>query len=314
MTAAPSAPPTLPRLRPEPWPVTPFGPYRLARGGGNKLIKFPSIGDRVIRWIERNCVFTDGQWLGRQVRLLPWQKQLIIDLFEMVWDADLKRWRRRYRTALIGVPKKQGKTELAAFIALWFLLASGQMSPGIAVAAAAEYQADLVFGAAANKRAGRDAVEQASVILDAEMAKGPVTIRYSRRGVAAETVLNPVSGCASQVELLAGGKLNAWADGRHILIGEALLDASRTDDALAFVIAHELAHNVLRATAGEAHSRVAEFDADHLALSLVRGAGYDAAGALATWKPYFYRAGASSTHPAPDARVAAIASGIADER
>ena len=148
MTAAPSAPPALPRLRPEPWPVTPFGPYRLAPGGGNKLVKFPTIGERVIKWIERNCVFTDGKWERQPVRLLPWQKQLLIDLFEMVWDAELKRWRRRYRTAFIGVPKKQGKTELAAFLGLWFLLGSGESAPGVAVAASADYQADWVFKAA----------------------------------------------------------------------------------------------------------------------------------------------------------------------
>lgn len=137
------------RLRPDPWPLTPFGPYRLALGGGNKLVQFPTTGPRVIKWIERNCIFTDGKWLGEPVRLLPWQKQLLIDLFEMVYDEDLGRWRRRYRTAFIGVPKKQGKTELAAFLGLWFLLAGGQASPGIAVAAAADYQADLVFRAAA---------------------------------------------------------------------------------------------------------------------------------------------------------------------
>lgn len=137
---------TLPRLRPEPWPITPLGPYRLA--GENKLVKFPTMGPRVIAWIERNCVFTDGKWIGQPVRLLPWQKQLLIDMFEMVFDQELGRWRRKYRTAYIGVPKKQGKTELAAFLALWFMLASGQPSPGVAVAAASADQADLVFSAA----------------------------------------------------------------------------------------------------------------------------------------------------------------------
>lgn len=143
-----STAPALPRLRPEPWPITPLGPYRLAPGGGNKLVKFPTIGDRVIRWIERYCIFTDGKWVGQPARLLPWQKQLIIDLFEMVYDPELGRWRRKYRTAFIGVPKKQGKTELAAFLGLWFLLASGERSAGIVVAAASDDQAKLIFNAA----------------------------------------------------------------------------------------------------------------------------------------------------------------------
>lgn len=142
----PAAVAALPRLRPEPWPVTPLGPYRLREDG--KLEQFRTIGDQVIEWIEANCVFTDGKWVQQPVRLLDWQKQLLLDLFEVVYDPALERWRLRYRTALIGVPKKQGKTELVAFIALWFLFGSGFPSPGIPVAAAAEYQADLVFGAA----------------------------------------------------------------------------------------------------------------------------------------------------------------------
>lgn len=137
----------LARLRPEPWPVTPLGPYRLAPEGGNKLVQFPTTGVRVIQWIERNCVFTDGKWVGQPFRLQRWQKQLIIDLFEMVWDEDLGRWRRRYRTALIGVPKKNGKTELMAALVCWIVFGSGMPSPGVAVAASSDDQADLVFRA-----------------------------------------------------------------------------------------------------------------------------------------------------------------------
>src|SRR6476469_8708228 len=65
-------------------------------------------GAHVIAWIERYCVHTNGEWIGRPFRLLPWQKKLIYELFEVGSDN-----RRRYRWALIGVPKKNGKTELA---------------------------------------------------------------------------------------------------------------------------------------------------------------------------------------------------------
>ena len=136
----------LARLRPEPWPVTPIGPYRLLPNG--KLEKFPTTGLRVIKWIEANCVFTDDRWEGEPFRLLPWQRQLLIDMFEMVFDAELGRWRRRYRTVYVGVPKKQGKTELAAALADYFLLGSGEPAPNIVAAASAEDQADLVFKAA----------------------------------------------------------------------------------------------------------------------------------------------------------------------
>lgn len=134
------------RLRPLPWPITPYGPFRLLEDG--TLERFETDGPKVIKWIEANCVFTKDRWIGMPFRLLPWQKQLIIDLFELVWDDDLGRMRRRFRTAMIGVPKKNGKTELVAALAVYFLLGSGEPDPKIAAAAAAEKQADLVFGAA----------------------------------------------------------------------------------------------------------------------------------------------------------------------
>lgn len=136
----------LPRLRPHPWPITPYGPYRQLPDG--TLEKFATDGPRVIRWIERHCIFTKDRWLGHPFRLLPWQRQLLIDLFELEFDPELGRLRRRFRTALIGVPKKQGKTELVAALADYFLLGSGEPDPKIAVTAAADTQADYVFGAA----------------------------------------------------------------------------------------------------------------------------------------------------------------------
>jgi phage terminase large subunit-like protein len=100
-------------------------------------------GFHVIEWIETHCVFTNGEWIGRPFRLLPWQKRLVLELFELR-DNGL----RRYRWALIGVPKKNGKTELAAALGLYFLLGDGEPSPLVVCAAASEDQADLVFGAA----------------------------------------------------------------------------------------------------------------------------------------------------------------------
>lgn len=100
-------------------------------------------GAGVIRWVEAHCRFTQAQWYGKPFRLLRWQKKLILDLFE-VDDAG----RRRYRWAYISVPKKNGKTELMAALALWFLIGSEEPSPLVACAAGSDDQADLIFGAA----------------------------------------------------------------------------------------------------------------------------------------------------------------------
>ena len=93
--------------------------------------------------MEQYTCFTNGEWIGQPFRLQPWQRRIIYELFE-VNDDDL----RRYRWALVGVPKKNGKTELAAALALYFLLGDDEPSPLVVCAAASDEQADLVYGAA----------------------------------------------------------------------------------------------------------------------------------------------------------------------
>lgn len=121
------------------------------------------MGPRVINWIERNCIFTAAKWSGKPFVLFDWEKDLLIDLFEMVWDQEEERYRRRYTEALIGLPKKNGKTELVAALAQYFLHADGEESPLICVAAASERQADLIFGAASAMAKGRRLAPRCSV-------------------------------------------------------------------------------------------------------------------------------------------------------
>lgn len=110
------------------------------RVGGRE---FWSTGGKVIRFIETLCLFSNMKWTGQRFILQPWQKRMLWELFEVRPDG-----RRRHRRALIGVARKQGKTELAAAIALYLLLADGEMSAQVFCAAASEDQADYVFEAA----------------------------------------------------------------------------------------------------------------------------------------------------------------------
>lgn len=106
-------------------------------------------GQKCIRWIERHCVHTNDRWTGRPFRLLPWQKFVILCLFTVGADG-----LRVVRWALIGIAKKNGKTELLAALALYFAFGpsgpDGQPEPAalVVVAAGSDEQADLLFGAA----------------------------------------------------------------------------------------------------------------------------------------------------------------------
>ena len=72
--------------------------------------------DRAVRFIENLC-HTKGRWAGKPFWLLPWQEQIIRDIFGIVKEDDT----RQFRTAYVEIPKKNGKSELAAAIALYLL-------------------------------------------------------------------------------------------------------------------------------------------------------------------------------------------------
>ena len=115
--------------------------------------------DRVIRFVE-NLTNTAGPAGGKPFKLRPWQKDIVQGIYDPQEDG-----RRIVRTALITMPRKQGKTELAAALALYHLLADGELNAQVYSAAADRHQAALVFNAAAAMvRADPDLAELVNII------------------------------------------------------------------------------------------------------------------------------------------------------
>ena len=92
--------------------------------------------DRVIKFIETLCVMSKGEWAGKPMQLLDWQKR---DIIEPLFGWVDSQGRRRYRTAAIYTPKKQGKSTMLSALALYFLL--GDQEPGAEVISAASDRA-----------------------------------------------------------------------------------------------------------------------------------------------------------------------------
>jgi len=86
---------------------------------------------------------TKGSFAGQTFNLRPWQLRIIKQIFKKRRDG-----LRQYRTCLLMLPRKNGKTELAAAIALYGLLADGETGAEVYSAAADRDQAGLVFGVA----------------------------------------------------------------------------------------------------------------------------------------------------------------------
>ena len=87
---------------------------------------------------------TTGEWFGKPFSLLHWQEQIIRDIFGIV-DTD---GYRQFRVAYVEIGKKNGKSELAAAIALYLLFADGEAGAEVYSCAADINQASIVFNTA----------------------------------------------------------------------------------------------------------------------------------------------------------------------
>jgi phage terminase large subunit-like protein len=102
--------------------------------------------DRALRFVQ-NLTHTKDKWAGVPFDPRPWQVRIIRELFGRMRDDDPTR--RAYRTCYIEVPRKNGKSEICAAIALYGLIGDGVQGAEVYSAAADRDQAALVFNVAA---------------------------------------------------------------------------------------------------------------------------------------------------------------------
>ena len=99
--------------------------------------------DFAVSFIECLC-HTKGTWAGKNFELIDWQEQIIRDVFGTIKANGY----RQFNTAFIEVPKKNGKSELAAAVALLLLCGDGEQRAEIYGCAADRNQAKIVFDVA----------------------------------------------------------------------------------------------------------------------------------------------------------------------
>ena len=101
--------------------------------------------DYAVSFIE--CLsHTKGTWAGKKFELLDWQEQIIRDLFGILKPNGY----RQFNTAYIEIPKKNGKSELAAAVALLLTCGDGEERAEVYGCAADRQQAAIVFDVAAD--------------------------------------------------------------------------------------------------------------------------------------------------------------------
>lgn len=98
---------------------------------------------RVIKFINQ-LKHTKGIWHGVPFDLLDWQEKIIKDIFGTIKEDGY----RKYNTAYIEIPKKNGKSEIAAAIALYLTCGDSEWGAEVYGCAADKQQASIVFDVA----------------------------------------------------------------------------------------------------------------------------------------------------------------------
>jgi phage terminase large subunit-like protein len=102
----------------------------------------PSDGDEIIRFALDHFTVLKGNRAGEPLDFTSWQKWLLRALYERTPNGRL-----RYRRALIGLPRKQGKSLLGSAIAVYGLVA-GEAGAEIYAVAGDRQQARIIFNEA----------------------------------------------------------------------------------------------------------------------------------------------------------------------
>ena len=140
---------------------------------------------------------------------------------------------------------------------------------------------------------------------------------FVRDGKEIRTQISPRRACASQFQIRPDKKRSASANGKMVTITSALAEYVESDDELAAIAAHELAHNLLKhkerlnaqkvnrgffGQFGKSAGRIkaTEIEADRLSVWLMKNAGYDPQAAISFWTRYGKQHGkgifSASTH------------------
>lgn len=102
---------------------------------------------KAARFFPEHLVFSEGEWAGKPFVLEPWEED---DIVRPLFGWKRADGTRRYRRAFVWVARKNGKTELAAGIAILTLLGDAEPAGQVFSIASEGEQARIVFQKATN--------------------------------------------------------------------------------------------------------------------------------------------------------------------
>jgi hypothetical protein len=211
--------------------------------------------------------------------------------------------------------------------------------PASGAAASGLQQGDVLLAVGDSKIApGPNAERDAIKLLDAaaQKARAPLTLSIRRLGTLMTVNLGVTRACAFSIELGDTDIVNSYTDGRRVMVTRGMLDAVRSDEELAYVLAKEIAQAALTRTAVPGMRQmmdrlalvtppssgrlpsiapyvpVTDATADKLALYMLMRSGVAIDGAPAFWQrlasahPATIANGHTALHPSTSYRVSVI--------
>jgi hypothetical protein len=204
---------------------------------------------------------------------------------------------------------------------------------------------DRIVNINGNSLSDRSFKEVIALLQDNQAVKDkPVSIVVERDGQILDLNITPVSCSKYNIMLVPDDSINAFSDGKNIIFTNGLVRFTENNDELAFVVAHEIAHNVLGHVSkkkgnvalgsvldvllavglgvntggafgkmgGAAYSKGFEYEADYAGLYIAARAGYDVSSApnffrrMAAEHPKSTEKNFGATHPSSPERFIAL--------
>ena len=121
--------------------------------------------DHVCDFFEEYGVLTEGPWAGQAFELLDWQREWLSRCFGWVRYSDQwGAWVRRFRYVYLEVPKKNGKTPMAATLGNYLLFAdAAHRQVNLFLAATTKTQANRCLKHAIRAYKFREALAEAAI-------------------------------------------------------------------------------------------------------------------------------------------------------
>jgi len=206
---------------------------------------------RIVRFFEQVLRHPKARY--RPFKLLAWEREILCNIFGRVDAAGLRLIRRAY----LEMAKKNGKSEVAAGVALYMLVADGEPAAEVYGAATTREQAGIVYGTAA-------AMVQASPVLSKMLRVVRSTKTIYRRDDPSSfyRAISADGGAADGINphCVVIDELHRWRTGRQFelydvltkgtvarsqpLVFEITTAGSTEDESPLCALEHDLAKNV----------------------------------------------------------------------